>query len=335
MTRKTSFYLFCLVIASLATWITADPIDQSSEDPSLKVVYPADNTHSPARKALGERLFHDARLSVDNTVSCAACHLPEFAFADDRPLSRGFEGRTGLRNSPPLFNLAFKDHFFWDGRVQTLREQVLVPIQDHREMAANLDYVITRLNRDKSLRQEVSKAYGDYKLTKKNLALALENYLLSIVSFDSPYDQSLTGKKVLTEIETKGKDLFFSPVSLGGAGCFTCHSGPTFTDHQFRNNGLKPGPNGDRGRFAITRKPKDRDRFVTPSLRNIALTAPYMHDGRFDSLEEVLAHYHRKPHPSPTLAPELPKQGLQLSQSDQQALISFLKTLTDPQFIDE
>ena len=297
---------------------------------------PKDNALTKERSALGERLFHDTILSIDGTVSCAACHVTEFAFSDDVDLSRGFEGRLGQRNSPPLFNLAWKDHFFWDGRAKSVREQVLQPIQDHLEMAANLNRVLFRLNRKKSYRQDFAKAYGPGQITRETLSLALENFLLTIVSGDSKYDRFVAGKEKLSKLEESGRKLFFTTHDKGGAGCFQCHSGPHFSDFAYRNNGLPPAEDlNDLGRFKVTKKSKDKLLFSTPSLRNIALTSPYMHDGRFAKLENAVEHYNSKPHLSPTLDSQLKTGGLSLTKTEQEALVAFLETLTDPQFVAE
>jgi cytochrome c peroxidase len=294
---------------------------------------PVDNALSKERIALGDTLFHDTILSIDGTVSCAACHVIEFAFSDDVDLSRGFEGRLGKRNSMPLFNLAWKDRFFWDGRAKTLREQVLEPIQDHLEMAANLDRVIYRLNQRKSYRQDFKKAYGPGPITKEKLGLALENFLLTIVSHDSKYDRVVAQKATPTKHEKRGRFLFFTPHKKGGAGCFECHGGPHFSDFEFRNNGLSLVDDlNDFGVFKVTGKEKDKLKFVTPSLRNIAITEPYMHDGRLPKLEDVVKHYNSPLYKSPTLDPKLKAEGLGLSKEDQAALVAFLKTLTDPKF---
>lgn len=300
-----------------------------------KPILPTDNKITKERISLGEKLFHDTILSIDGTVSCAACHVEEFAFSDDVDLSRGFEGRLGKRNSPPIFNLAWKDHFFWDGRARTVREQVLQPIQDHLEMAARLNQVLDRLNRRKSYREDFKKSYGPGEITSETLSLALENYLLSIVSGDSKFDRSLEKKIKLGPLEDEGRRLFFTSHEKGGAGCSTCHSGPHFSDFTFRNNGLRPAPDlNDLGRYGVTGKEEDKLLFSTPSLRNVGITSPYMHDGRFENLAEVIEHYNTKAHQTPTLDPALKKQGLQLRAKEKKALIAFLQTLTDPQFID-
>ncbi len=310
---------------------TPVPLKTPKDFPIPKL--PADNALTKERIALGDKLFHDTILSIDGTISCAACHVVEFAFSDDVDLSRGFEGRLGKRNSMPLFNLAWKDQFFWDGRAKTLREQVLEPIQDHLEMAANLDRVIYRLNRSKIYRDDFKKAYGPGQITKKKLGLALENFLLTIVSHDSKYDRVVAKKETFTKPEKRGHSLFFTPHQKGGAGCFECHSGPHFSDFEFRNNGLSLADDlRDFGVFKVTGKEEDRLKFATPSLRNILITEPYMHDGRLAKIEDVVKHYNSSLHKSPSLDPKLKAEGLGLSKDDQAALVAFLKTLTDPRF---
>ena len=314
---------------------TPYPFKMSSRFP--RPTLPLDNPLLKERVELGENLFFDTILSIDGTVSCAACHDPFIAFGDDKQFSLGFEGRTGPRNSMPLFNLAWKSSFFWDGRAPTLREQVLFPIQDHLEMAANLNSVLRRLNTRRNYREEFEKAFGPGKVTAEKLGLALENYVLTLTSYDSKFDRAMAGKEKLTKNEQRGMELFFTeyePRSKKfGADCFHCHGGANFSDHQFHNNGLKPTK--DLGRFHITDKDSDKMKFSTPSLRNLTYTFPYMHDGRFETLEEVMEHYSGPMHRSESLDANLakhPKEGLRLSKEDQAAIVAFLKTLTDPQY---
>ncbi|MDA7648901.1 c-type cytochrome [bacterium] len=298
---------------------------------------PRDNPLLKERVSLGEKLFFDSLLSIDDTVSCAACHAPHLAFTDQIPIARGFEGRYGRRHSMPLFNLAWKSSFFWDGRAKSLREQVLKPIEDPMEMAARMSSVLRRLNSRKSYREGFEAAFGPGKVTEEKIALALENYVLTLTSYGSKFDDAMAGKAELSEAEKRGMELFFTenePRSQQhGADCFHCHGGANFSDHQFHNNGLKPTK--DLGRFEVTGAERDKFVFSTPSLRNVGLTAPYMHDGRFETLEEVVAHYNGPMHQSPSLSPNLakhPKGGLNLSKEDQAALVAFLKTLTDPKY---
>lgn len=299
---------------------------------------PRDNPLIKERAELGAKLFSDPILSAERSISCASCHKQSAALSDHRKFSLGVEQRLGTRNSMPLFNLAWKSSFFWDGRAGSLREQVLSPIQDHNEMASDLTEVTKRLSADPTYRDAFSRAFFSGEITPENIALALENHLLTLTSYDSKFDRAMSGKATLSKNEKRGMELFFTeyePRSKQfGADCFHCHGGANFSDHQFHNNGLKP--NDDTGRFQFTKNERDRNIFSTPSLRNIALTAPYMHDGRFQTLEETIAHYSGPMHRSKTLDPNLakhPKAGLQLKKEDQAALVDFLKTLSDPKYL--
>ena len=207
-------------------------------------------------------------------------------------------------------------------------------------MASDLKEITKRLSENAEYRDAFARAFSSAKITSENIALALENHLLTLTSYDSKFDRAMSGKATLSKEEQRGMELFFTeyePRSKQlGADCFHCHGGANFSDHQFHNNGLEP--TSDSGRFDFTKNKRDKNLFSTPSLRNIALTAPYMHDGRFQTLEEAIAHYSGPAHRSETLDPNLakhPKAGLQLIKEDQAALISFLKTLSDPKFASE
>lgn len=301
-----------------------------------RVSLPADNPLTREGIALGESLFHDTRLSVNNTQSCASCHNRSAAFSDTRRVSLGAEGQLGKRQSMPLFNLAWAQSFFWDGRAPGLRQQVLMPIQDPHEMNLPLDQAINRLSDKKT---DFSAAFGTPEITPDRLAKALEQYLLTLISQDSRFDRAARKVATLTEQEKRGLQLFVTEHDpkrgLFGADCFHCHGGTLFTDHSFKNNGLALTP-GDLGLMTTTGKASDKGKFKTPSLRNIAATAPYMHDGRFETLEQVVAHYSGPLTRTDTLDPNLakhPAAGIQLSPDDQQALVAFLKTLTDEAFL--
>lgn len=298
---------------------------------------PRDNPLIEERIALGQKLFHDTALSRDGTLSCASCHLNENAFTDPRRFSIGVEGRIGTRNGMPLFNLAWKTSFFWDGRAPSLREQTLKPIQDHLEMDETLENVVAKL--EKTAKADFARAFDSDAITPERIGLALECFLLTLTSFDSKFDRSLQGKAQLTDEEKRGFELFMTEyeprMGQKGADCFHCHGGPLFSDHQFHNNGLSPIET-DTGRERVTQDERDLYKFSTPSLRNIALTAPYMHDGRFETLEEVIEHYDHNLRRSPTLDPNLakhPPTGIRLSSEDKKALVTFLKTLTDEKYL--
>jgi len=301
---------------------------------------PRDNPLIEERIALGEKLFHETALSRDGSISCASCHQPASGFTDPRRFSLGVRGQAGTRRAMPLFNLAWKTSFFWDGRAPSLRAQVLFPIQDHREMDETLGDVTAKLSADAAYPPLFRAAFGDPDVTPEKIGLALEQYLLTLTSFDSKFDRAMRGEATLTPAERHGAELFnteYDPrTGQYGADCFHCHGGPLFTDHQFHNNGLNL-TGTDTGRYLITRNTADLGKFATPSLRNVAHTGPYMHDGRFTTLEQVVAHYNSGVHRSDTLDPNLakhPAAGLQLSQEDQRALVAFLETLTDERFAD-
>ena len=306
---------------------------------------PRDNPLTVERVALGKELFFDKRISVNDRQSCADCHSPDKAFTDGRRTARGAEGDLGTRNSMPLFNLAWKHEFFWDGRAKSLREQVLQPIQNPVEMHQTLTNLVHKLA-GRSLNPESPNypvlfvaAFGTPEITAEKISLALENYLLTLTSFDSKFDRVLRGEDKFSDEEQRGFELFSTEYDPRrgqlGADCFHCHGGPLFQSQAFANNGSDAAFK-DIGREKVTGKASDRGKFAVPSLRNVALTAPYMHDGRFRTLEEVVEHYSTGIPRSPTLDPNLAKHpdgGVPLSSADKQALVAFLKTLTDEQFL--
>lgn len=322
-----------------ATAVTARPfvlvIPATFPRPSL----PEDNPLTEEGVALGSRLFRETLLSGNQTQSCATCHDPARAFTDGRATSLGSSGQAGTRNAMPLFNLAWKSSFFWDGRARTLREQVLQPITNAVEMAASLPTVIARLSQargDPGYPEAFRRAFGTPEMTPDRVARALEQFLLVQVSGNSRFDRALRGEVVLTASEARGWELFrteFDPVrGLRGADCFHCHGGSLFQSQRFGNNGLTALNPRDRGRAQVTGMAAHEGLFAVPSLRNVSRTGPYMHDGRFQSLAEVVAHYSHGVTPSPTLDPNLAKHpggGLGLDEHDQAALVAFLTALED------
>ncbi|MCX6946799.1 MAG: cytochrome C peroxidase [Verrucomicrobia bacterium] len=271
----------------------------------------------------------------ENSISCVACHHAENGFSDPRRFSVGVHGNPSTRNSMTLLNLAWKKEFFWDGRATSLRQQVLLPVQEHDEMDESLDRVATKLNSNPSYPPLFQKAFGSNQISADRIALALEQFVLSLTSYRSKFDLAMAGLTQLSAEEQKGFELFMTEYEprMGqfGADCFHCHGGALFTDSQFHSNGLDISSK-DPGRESVTHKESDRGKFSTPSLRNIAQTAPYMHDGRFKSLEQVVDHYSTGVQRNPSLGPNLakhPPEGIQLSPSNKKALVAFLKTLTD------
>ncbi len=310
-------------------------ISQFAPQPDL----PRDNPLTGEGVALGGRLFFDRRLSADNSQSCAACHHPREAFTEPRRFSRGIDGDIGTRNAMPLLNLAWKSSFFWDGRAATLREQVLQPIQNPIEMHESLANAVAKIAADRDYHRLFANAFGSPEITSDKIARALEQFLLVQVSFDSKYDRIMNGTAKFTGEEQRGFILFnteYDPYhGQYGADCFHCHGGPLLQSQDFANNGLDSAFR-DLGRYKVTKRAGDEGKFAVPSLRNVAVTAPYMHDGRFRTLEEVVEHYCTGMKRSPTLDPNLAKHpdgGVPLSADDKRALVAFLKTLTDQKFL--
>lgn len=304
-----------------------------------KVKLPADNPLTVEGVELGRQLFHDSRLSKNNSQSCASCHDQTKAFSEERRKSIGESGQIGRRNAMPLVNLAWGKDFFWDGRATSLREQVLMPIQDAHEMNETLEQVVHKLEVAGDYPEAFRAAFGSAGITSDRTARALEQFLLTLVSQESKFDQAARKLDRLTPQEQRGLQLFVTEHDpargLRGADCFHCHGGNLFSNHQFMNNGLAEAAD-DLGRMEVTRSEMDRAKFKVPTLRNVALTSPYMHDGRFATLEEVVEHYNGSLHRSPTLDPNLakhPESGLNLSTEDKVALVAFLKTLTDKTFV--
>ena len=287
---------------------------------------PADNQFSKARWELGKKLFFDPILSVDTSISCASCHQPHLAFSDEVALSLGVENRLGTRNAPTLVNVGYHPYFTREGGVPTLEMQALVPIQEHNEFDFNILLIVDRLQEDSNYVTMTDFAYqrtpDPFVITR-----ALAVFERSLISGYSRYDQFINyNKNTLTKEERKGMELFFSKKT----NCSTCHSGFNFTNYSFENNGLYERYK-DEGRFRLTQNPSDSALFKVPSLRNVALTAPYMHDGSIAILEEVVTHYNNggenHPQKNKLINP------LQLSKKEKEQLIAFLKTLTDESFI--
>ena len=292
--------------------------------PPIRV--PDDNHPTPERIALGKRLFFDPMLSKDRTVSCASCHHQELAFADNVPFSIGIRNQKTLRNSMPLHNIGWHTSFFWDGGVRTLELQTLAPIENPLEMDLPLTEAEQRLREHPDYPALFRQAYGR-EPDLFGLTRALAAYQRSLISARSPYDRYLLGDSAALDADQKaGKEIFFSE----RAECFHCHAGVLFSDFSFQNNGLyEVYP--DSGRAVITGNPRDVGRFKVPSLRNVALTSPYMHDGSLPTLESVIDHYisggRRHRNKSHFLRP------FDLNENEKRQLIAFLHSLTDSEFI--
>lgn len=305
-------------------------------------VLPTDYPLTQQRVNLGRALFHDGQLSRTGTQSCATCHSQAAAFSDNRTYSIGVRGLPGTRQAMALVNLAWSERgFFWDGRSPTLREQALHPIIDTLEMDESLDNVVKKLSASSMYRNLFIRAFGSDTITPERIGIALEQFMLILVSGQSKYDRALAGYAVLSESEERGRQLFmreYDPTfKKKGAECFHCHAEPFFTNDRFMNNGLDDDASfDDLGRERVTGLATDRAKFRVPTLRNIARTAPYMHDGRFRTLEEVVDFYNTGVRRSSTIDPLMQfnlAPGLQLNAQDKSDLIAFLNALTDDQFL--
>lgn len=295
---------------------------------------PADNPLTVEGVALGKRLFYDPILSGDNTQSCASCHRQSFAFTDSTlQFSIGIDQRAGNRNAMPLFNIGYARNFFWDGGAANLETQVLGPITNPLEMHEELANCIAELRADPVYPNLFLKAFGTDSITTALLMKAIAQFERTILSGNSKYDAVQRGTATFTAAEQRGRDIF---TDFQKGDCTHCHTlGSTFTDFEYRNTGLDSIA-VDSGRARITLLPADLGRFKTPSLRNVELTGPYMHDGRFTTLQQVMDHYNTGFHYPPNLDPNLRSavKG-RMTQQDMDDLIAFMKTLTDYDLISD
>lgn len=285
------------------------------------------NPVTSAGFALGRKLFYDAQLSRDGSVSCGSCHQQFAAFAQlDHRVSHGVGGVNGKRNAPGLFNLAWQPQLMWDGAATHLETQPILPISNPVEMDENLADIVDKLKADASYARYFQQAFGSTEVDSQRVLRALAQFTGSLVSSHSRYDRYVAGEEKLTKDELAGLGVFREH-------CASCHREPLFTDFSYRSNGLDATVT-DEGRSAVTTKPEDRGLFRVPSLRNVALTSPYMHDGRYDTLEQVLDHYDHGVVASAALDPQLAK-GIPMNADQRRELLSFLNTLTDQQFVRE
>jgi cytochrome c peroxidase len=276
---------------------------------------------------LGRRLFFDPVLSADSTIHCGTCHAQVHAFADHgAALSAGVEGRLGIRNSPGLFNIAWFPSFMWDGGINHIEVMPIAPITDHNEMDETLTNVVEKLKISSIYPELFKKAFGTEVITDQKMLFALAQYMALLISSNSPYDQYVTGKGSLNARELNGLSLFRTH-------CESCHKEPLFTDFSFVNNGLDTVYE-DAGRGRITQLAADSGAFKVPSLRNVDLTYPYMHDGRFFSLESVLDHYTGGVLQNGRLDARLPG-SINLTPEEKEDIILFLQTLTDYEFLSD
>ncbi|MFQ5863554.1 MAG: cytochrome-c peroxidase [Candidatus Brocadiales bacterium] len=322
-----------LFLAFISLFLLAFPQALIAEEYSLplgipELIIPDDNPVTPEKVALGRKLYFDKRLSLDNTVSCATCHDPEKGFADAAPVSTGIKGQKGRRSAPTVLNSALYDFQFWDGRALTLEEQAKQPIINPIEMGMpSHDALVEKLKGIEEYRQDFQKTFGE-EITIDNIVRAIASFERTLLAGNSPFDQFMYGgdEKAISNLAKKGLGVF-----RGKGRCVTCHeivgSFALLTDSKFHNIGVgmdKTEP--DLGRYEVTKEDKDKGAFKTPTLRNIALTAPYMHDGSEPTLEEVVDLYDRGGIPNAHLSGEI--RPLKLTEKEKKALVEFLNTLT-------
>ncbi len=286
----------------------------------MEVPQPKSNLSTPERVELGKHLFFDPRLSGSGWISCATCHNPALGWSDGLPTAIGHGMQVLGRSTPTILNIAYQKSQFWDGRAATMEEQALGPIQAEPEMAGNMENVIRDLSDLPMYRKMFDTAYPGQGITNDTIAKAIATFERTVVSSDSPFDLWLKGQNTMSVAAVRGFDLF-----KGKANCAACHSGFNFTDNGFHNIGLPN--NTDAGRFAIKPIKVMKGAFKTPTLRDAALTPPYMHNGQYKSLEEVVDHYNNGGTPTfDNLDPNMKK--LDLSKQEKKDLVEFLKSLT-------
>ena len=314
--RHSKLVVF-IVLASCAPESSSDLLSELATWPQME--FPTDNEPDAQKIVLGERLFFDPIVSIDSSISCGSCHKEVYGFADDVAISPGVEGRLGKRNSPSLWNVGYQPYFMREGGVPTLEMQVLVPVQEHSEMAFNMVLLVQRLNANTAYKNDFLEAFGD-SASAYTITRALAQYERTLIQEPTAFDEYVRGDNgALSTAAKKGFDLFY-----GKAGCDGCHSGPLMTNFGFYNNGTQTGPD-DYGRAELTLDSADFYLFKVPSLRKVALTAPYMHDGSLMSIQDVLEQYNDggvgHDYTSDGIAP------LNLNESELVALEEFLSTL--------
>jgi cytochrome c peroxidase len=333
------FFVFCALIQNVPTpYVLTYPANFGG-----RFTIPADNPTTQEGVELGRFLFYEKKLSATNSISCGTCHEQQRAFTDGKVLSVGVDGTLTSRNTMSLANLLWVRNFFWDARSPSLEAQAVFPLTDPHEMGQSLAESVSKLRQTRTYPPLFKAAFGSDLITEDQILKALAQFERTLISADSPYDRYLAGTYQPTAQELRGMALFANAPSpqkgLRGANCGHCHGGPKTFKEVFHNNGLDSLPT-DLGREKATGQVADRGRFRVPTLRNIALTAPYMHDGRFASLDQVLDHYNGHIQKSPTLSTFL--QGisnepggitLALTSTEKSDILAFLNLLTDSTFV--
>ncbi|GAB4371824.1 MAG: cytochrome c peroxidase [Bryobacter sp.] len=289
----------------------------------LPIRFPKDNPYNAAKRELGRLLYYDTRLSADGTVSCATCHSPAFAFADGKPVSTGIKGQQGGRSAPTVFNRAYSLAQFWDGRAASLEAQAVGPMANPIEMGNTHEAVVASVKKIAGYKPHFAKAFGDETIDLDRIAKAIATYERTVLSGNAPYDRYKAGNtKAMTPAQVRGMEVYF-----GKANCDQCHEGINFTTNAYHTLGVgtdKPTP--DEGRYGVTKNPADWGAFKTPTLREIARTAPYMHDGSLQTLEEVVDFYDRGGTPNKNLDERMKK--LHLTDQEKKDLVEFMKALS-------
>lgn len=331
---------FALIVLS---FFSCSEIEDEYRDIPLDVSIPSNfpglvynlSQNPPTQKGfeLGKKIFYDGRLSSDGLISCGSCHIQQHGFTHHgHTLSHGVNNAVGLRNSQPIQNLAFQTAFMWDGATDHLELQPVIPITNPVEMDGNLSQIIEMMKSDRTYVKLYKQAFANGEVNTENMLKALSQFMVMAVSGNSRFDKFRRNEAggTLSSDEQQGYALF-------NAKCASCHASDLFTDDSYRNNGLAVNlALNDNGRFRVTHLESDRFKFKVPSLRNVEVTAPYMHDGRFGTLESVLDHYSNGVQDSPTLDPILNHNGnpgIPLTATEKSQLIAFLKTLTDNGFL--
>ncbi len=346
MVLKQSLYIVVLLLALASCRkdkseqvfvLTYDPTPYNLELPVgfPPMDIPADNPLTVEGVELGRHLFYEKRMSHTLTQACADCHFSFAAFSDTAQLSQGVTGALGRRNAMVLQNLGYADNYFWDGRAASLEEQIFMPVTDPNEMDDTWPNVVSKLEADTMYQRMFFEAFGISTIDSVHVSKAIAQFLRTMVSGDSRWDKAIRGELILTTDEFEGYDLF---KSLTGADCFHCHphSSRLFTDHSYANNGMDLSFT-DNGLGEVTGLPFDNGKFKVPSLRNVEYSAPYMHDGRFATLDEVIDHYSdHVEEASPNISPLMEfasTGGVALTPTEKNQVKAFLLALSDPDFI--
>lgn len=336
MKNKTIIFFSLFISIILLGFISKLDNSISKKDVELKIPkgFPkpnydfSNNKLSPEIFTLGRKLFYDPLLSKDSSTSCESCHQRVAAFAHiDHALSHGIDGKIGTRNVPALQNLIWEKSYMWDGGVNHLETQPINPITSPIEMNETLVNIVSKLKKNKEYVSLFKKAYKDTIINSERILKSLAQFTGLMISANSRYDKYIAGKDTFSIQEKSGLEIF-------RAKCASCHKEPLFTDNSIRNNGIQPDTSlNDVGRGKITNLVTDNYKFKVPSLRNVEMTFPYMHDGRYKKLKDVLNHYSSKNH-NPTADEEIKKIG-ELSDKERKDLVAFLLTLTDREFLND